>query len=737
MTQEMIALTENSRKVLAQRYLIRNSSNEITETPGEMFQRVAKTIASVEENDFDAKLYEEAFYQTMYRLEFLPNTPCLVNAGRPGGTGQFSACFVIPVPDSMEGIFEAVKQMALVHKTGGGTGFSFSRLRPAGDMVKTTSGVASGPVSFMIPFDATTQVTKQGGVRRGANMGILRVDHPDIMQFIRLKLDRNLLQNFNVSVAITNKFMDALAKDGDFDLIHPVTGKVHSTVKASDIWSEIVRCAHIIGDPGLFFIDRANERDPLVEALGPIEATNPCGEVPLRAHDACTLGSINVANFYAENKPHSVDWERLGKTVTLAVRFLDNVLTCNKYPVKEIHDITSASRKIGLGVMGFAELLIMKGMPYRSDAAITFGEQLMQTISLKAIEASVKLATERGPFPLFSQSKHAKGAPRRNSTCTVIAPTGSISIIAGCSSGIEPLFALAMKREQAGLTMHEFNPLVMHVADKHKFNTQAFIDHVKETGSASDAPGVSDHWQNVLQVANEIPIAGHIGMQAAFQRHTEDGVSKTINMHKQATQDDVNAAYMMAWTSGCKGITVYRDGSREGQVLTAGAAPKPVIVSNKRRTIPDNGWRDGRTCTKKTSSGSVHVTINDHPDDGYPFEVFVRLGKGGTEVNAWTEAQGRQISYTLSIPSTESPRKRMEAIVEQLSGIGGGDSIGIGAERISSVADAIGKVMQEYLESKDVKVHIERRDLCPQCHQPSFVIEAGCGLCKGCGFSRC
>lgn len=746
-------LTENAKKVLVARYLIKDADGKVIETPGQLLTRVARAIALAEPTQELRDQYGLAFTKMLSQLDFLPNTPCLVNAGRPGGTGQYSACFVLPVPDSMEGIFEAVKQMALVHQTGGGTGFSFSRLRPKNDIVRTTSGVASGPISFMTPFNATTETTKQGGVRRGANMGVLRVDHPDILDFICLKAnDVNALQNFNVSVGITDAFMAALASDSDYALIHPNTKKAVKTLSAKFVFDEIVRCAHAIGDPGLIFLDRVNALDPLTDVLGEIESTNPCGEVPLRAHDACTLGSIDLSKFYSEFY-NNVDMQRLKQTVHLAVRFLDNVLTVNKYPVKEIYEVTGKSRKIGLGVMGWAELLIKMGIPYASQEAYDLADRLMGFISDEAISASEKLAEERGAFPVFEQSKHKKNGkkPRRNSTATVIAPTGTISIIAGCSSGIEPLYALGMTRDQAGMKMIEINPILEQVARKNGFWSEELSDHVAKTGSVQGAPGVPEKWRKILMIANEIPVEAHIAHQAAFQAHVEDGVSKTINMARSATQDDVRNAYMQAWESGCKGITVYRDGCREGQVLTTGtktvepAAPTPTVAVESsmptyvRRRIPETGRRKGETFTRPTTFGSIHVSINEHPDDNEPFEMFVRIGKGGSEVNAWTESFGRAASYLLSIPSPIPPSERLAALADQLSGIGGGEGVGFGPERTSSAADAISRILRDYLGSKTASPlkSAVRRDLCPSCHQATLTYEQKCGLCTNCGFSKC
>jgi ribonucleoside-diphosphate reductase alpha chain len=803
-------LTAISEKILATRYLIRNEKQEVIETPKALFQRVAKFIASAETTPHDKDKWEAIFYRLMASCEFEPNTPCLVNAGRPDGTGQLSACFVIPVADSMDGIFSAMRNMALVQKTGGGTGFSFSRLRPAGDFVASTSGIASGPISFMEVFDFATERIKQGGVRRGANMGILRVDHPDIIKFIRLKQDRSKMQNFNVSVAITDAFMLALEAGKDFDLIHPVTGHVVGQLNARAVWDEIVLCAHTIGDPGLWFIDRTNAADPLAHSLGPIEATNPCGEVPLRPFDACCLGSINLSNFYVEKegasahkygnvmmRHGSIDFDRLQRTVQHSVRFLDNMLTVNKYPIPEIADVTSKTRKIGLGIMGWADLLIQLGLPYGSPEARELGSHVMKLVNTWAVDASEKLAEERQPFHHWPVSKWAERGdkPRRHATVTVIAPTGTISMIAGCSSGCEPEFALSMTREQAGLTMLEVNPLVEKIAKREGFWSDELAECVRKTGSLKDAPGVPDHWRAVFAIANELDAESHIGMQACFQQHTEDAVSKTINLHREATPADVAHAYMLAWTKGCKGITVYRDGCREGQVLTAGAADvKPtltldqandvlqtavaaverragtLIVPAVKRRVPNDGRREGVTLSKSTPYGTVHMTVNNHPDDGDPFELFVRVGKSGSEVMAWAEAFGRVVSYTLALPSPFSPKTRLEEVARQLHNIGGGDVWNVGMERVVSAPDAISKLLLAHLGVDDgydkSAVTVEASmpmppmpemgfmmggaspsstraksrslsDLCPSCGKATFTYQQRCGLCTSCGHSKC
>lgn len=749
-------LTEIAQKVLAQRYLIKNEAGEVIETPRELFTRVAKAIAQDDE-------YESRYYEMMTRGDFLPNTPCLINAGRPHGQGQFSACFVLSVEDDMESIFETMKNMAMIHKSGGGTGFSFSRLRPKNDFVRSTTGVASGPVSFMRAYDHVTECVKQSGIRRGANMGILRVDHPDIRDFISCKDDVTQITNFNISVGITNAFMEALIDGAKYALINPRNNVIVEYVSPREIWDMIAQRAHATGDPGLFFIDRVNEQDPLAHVPRyEIEAVNPCGEVPLCAYNACTLGSINLGNFIEDGRLNS---ERLEATVELGVRFLDDVLEHNQYPVKEIAEVTAATRKIGLGVMGWADALVKMGIPYNTHLARKQARMIMQRINDTAAIASKQLARERDAFPEWENSKwhNEKDSPRRNVTVTAIAPTGSISIIAGCSSGIEPLFALCQTRNQADMIMVDFNPLFEEVASREGFWTESVRKHVIKHGSVAACDEVPERWREVFAIAGEIEPLAHVKMQAAFQEHVEDAVSKTINLPASALVKDVEDAYMAAWNLGCKGITVYRDGSRPNQTLTVGAAPEKklpnyydyvqqdtdaeaeeewVTIDNsqpdgflkkERRRVPVDGRRRGVTFTTKTAYGSVHMVINEHPDDGQPFELFITMGKGGSEVSAWSEALGRSISLMLA--TSQEPRARLVELVEQLSGIGGGGSHGFGENRVASAADGVARCIRSYLGAAESATGA--LDLCPECRHAALVKSGGCDVCTRCGYSKC
>lgn len=569
-------LSENAKKVIEARYLRRDDKGAVIETPGEFFRRVAEGVSEAERLHGDgasARMWEERFYEMLSSLEFLPNSPTLMNAGTP--LGQLSACFVLPVDDTIEDIFDAVKNMALIQRTGGGTGFSFSRLRPKGSVVSSTGGRSSGPVSFMKIFDSATENIKQGGRRRGANMGVLRVDHPDILDFISAKLEEGELRNFNLSVGITDAFMEALDGDGTFELVDPRSGDVAGRLRARDIFEKIAECAWTTGDPGVLFLDTINRSHPL-RALGEIESTNPCGELPLLPYESCNLASVNLSAM-VDNNGASVDWEKLGSLVRDGIRFLDDVIDVNRFPLPEIGSVTRGNRKIGLGVMGFAEMLIKLGVSYNSARAVDFAGELMSFIYGEALRASMELAHERGVFPNWERSAYAREGKRlRNGTLTSIAPAGTISIIAGTTSGIEPLFALAYGRRNVlgGETLYEINPVFLERIRRLHLFPEGFHDRLLrellESGDISGAKGIPDEVKRIFVTALDIPYEQHIRIQAAFQKHVDNSVSKTVNMPGSAPVKDVKEAYILAYRLGCKGITVFRYGSGKQQVLEIG-----------------------------------------------------------------------------------------------------------------------------------------------------------------------
>jgi ribonucleoside-diphosphate reductase alpha chain len=575
-----ISLSDNARQVVERRYLLKDELGRIVETPREMFRRVAKAVAEADsryDQGPNVRELEKEFFDLLVNLDFLPNSPTLMNAGTE--IGQLSACFVLPVGDSIRSIFDAVKNMAMIHQSGGGTGFSFSRLRPKDDVVKSTGGIASGPLSFMRVFDEATEIIKQGGRRRGANMGILRVDHPDIVDFIRAKEKGRFLTNFNISVSATERFMEAVKSDGRYDLINPRTGKITKTLRAKAVFDRAVKSAWKTGDPGLIFIDEINHHNPTPD-LGEIESTNPCGEQPLLPYESCNLGSINLSRMVRDG---SIDWEKLKRTAHLGIHFLDNIIDINNFPLSEIASITKGNRKIGLGVMGFAEMLIQLGVPYASNEALEVAEAVMKFIQEETIAQSMELARQRGSFPNFRGSLWEKRGYNgmRNASVITIAPTGTLSIIADTSSGIEPLFAISFYREiLEGTKLLEVNRLFQSMAEAEGIASRELMESIALKGSIQDLPSVPVHLKHIFLTALDIPPEWHVKMQAAFQKYTDNAVSKTINLPQDATMEDVAKAYLMAYESKCKGITVFRYGSKKHQVLSIGLSKDmPVQAS--------------------------------------------------------------------------------------------------------------------------------------------------------------
>jgi ribonucleoside-diphosphate reductase alpha chain len=751
-------LSPNAITVLERRYLVKDDQGRPVERPEDLFWRVARTIAGPDRrygaSDKAVEGLAETFFELMGTRVWMPNSPTLMNAGRP--LGQLSACFVLPIDDALSndrsGIYDTLRAMALVHQSGGGTGFSFSRLRPKNDVVRSTMGVASGPVSFMKLYDASTDVVKQGGTRRGANMGILRVDHPDILEFIACKDDLTQVTNFNISVAVTDAFMRAVEDGASYDLIHPRTGNAVGQLDAREVFRKIVHGAWKTGEPGVYFVDRANHYNP-VPHLGSYEATNPCGEQPLLPYDVCNLGSINVGLFV---KDGDVDWDRLRTVVHLCTHFLDNVIDANKYPLEEIDDLAKRIRRIGLGVMGWADLLVRLGIPYNSDEGVALGRKVMDFVDEEAKAASEKLAEQRGVFPEWERSIWGPDATcargpngervrpmrrMRNCNLTTVAPTGTISIIAGSSSGIEPLFAVAFMRNQAGVLMPDVNEDFVAIAKQEGWYSDALMQQIAEAGHIH-FDVVPATWQRVFVTAHDVTPEWHIQMQAAFQEFTDSAISKTCNFSNDATEEYVEKIYRYAYKLGCKGVTVYRDGAREMQVLSTGstakkvqeqaaaaggAAPAPAPAAGQdalaealgriaeleaelgrtrdklhdaeaenlqrraKRSRPD--LLKGATRRVETPLGTMYVNITED-DKGQPFEVFISLGKAGGALMADVEAIGRLISLALrsGIPLRE--------VYRQLRGISSDRVVGLGPKKVLSVPDAIGIAIEKWMQEK-------------------------------------
>ncbi|MDB4888799.1 MAG: ribonucleoside-diphosphate reductase, adenosylcobalamin-dependent, partial [Gemmatimonadetes bacterium] len=745
----LATLSSNARTVLAKRYLVKDKTGAATETPEDLFWRVATVVAEADGRygageDAVAKTAEE-FYSLMTQRRFEPNSPTLMNAGRP--LGQLSACFVLPVEDALangrNGIYDTLKSMAIIHQSGGGTGFGFSKLRAKGSMVRSTTGVASGPISFMKLYDASTDAVKQGGTRRGANMGILRVDHPDVLEFISCKEDLTQITNFNISVAVTTKFMDAVKSKSSYDLIDPSTHEVVGQLDANMVWDKMILGAWRTGEPGCFFIDEANRYNP-VPHLGAYEATNPCGEQPLLSYDVCNLGSINVGLYV---KDGVMNWDAFKKDIQLSTHLLDNIIDANKYPLQEIDALSKRIRRIGLGVMGFADMLIRLGIAYDSDEGVALGREVMRFLDVESKKESERLANERGPFPEWAKSiwgpdetcaRDAEGKRirpmqlLRNCNVTTVAPTGTISIIAGCSSGLEPIFAVAFMRNQAGVMMPDVNEDFVAIAKREGWFSEALIERIAKEGHVN-FPEVPAKWQKVFVTANAIAPEWHVKMQAAFQENCDSAISKTTNFSHAATVEDVRAIYEMAYDMKCKGVTVYRDGSRDAQVLSTGAtekasadrkapavgdrreigelmgqiAEKDAEIDRLRKGLYDSEAENlqrrakrarpeklrGTTHRLETPLGTMFVNITED-DRNQPFEVFITLGKAGGSAMADAEAMGRLISLALrsGIPIME--------VHKQLRGISSDRAVGLGPNKVLSVPDAIGIALEQWWRDK-------------------------------------
>jgi len=759
--EKNLNISENCLKVLEKRYLVKDKDGKVIETPEGMFRRVSRYIAKADKlygaSDLEIKETENKFYESMSNFEFMPNSPTLMNAGKD--LGQLSACFVLPIGDSMESIFDAIKNTAMIHKSGGGTGFSFSRLRPKNSVVRSTGGVSSGPVSFMKVFNAATQAVKQGGARRGANMGILHVDHPDIMEFIRCKENDKEITNFNISIAVTEDFMNKVIADEEYSLIDPHNKKEVKKLRAKEVFDLIVELSWKNGEPGIIFIDRINKDNPTPK-LGEIESTNPCGEQPLLPFESCNLGSINLAKTICGNGKKQVDWDALKELAHAGVHFLDNVIDMNKFPLKEIEKMTKTNRKIGLGVMGWADMLIKLEIPYNSEEAVQLGEKIMKFISDEARVKSQELSRNRGAFSAFKESIFNEAGLKelRNATLTTIAPTGTISIISNASSGIEPLFALSYYRNvMDNDKLIEVNTLFEEVAKKDGFYSRKLMEEIAEKGSIKDIEDVPEEYKKIFVTSHDIAPLWHIRMQAVFQKYTDNAVSKTVNFSHNATKDDVREVYMLAFKLGCKGVTIYRDKSREEQVLNINSndstkkeinADTALELKEKKNVAPRPRpvVTNGTTTKVATGCGNLYITINVD-DKNLPFEVFIQMGKAGGCAASQLEAIGRLVSLALRSGVENSK------IVEQLRGIRCPSPSWEKSGRIFSCSDAIARVLElrlgngkmhhqeEALEKHSPHTMIEDKlgtvvGVCPDCGA-ALRHEEGCVVCRSCGYSKC
>jgi len=797
-------LSDNAKYIAETRYAMKGEDGKTIETAKDIFWRVAYNIAKGDGGNFETQA--KVFYQMMAQQKFFPNTPCLVNAGKE--KQQLSACFVLPIDDSMDSILQTMSDMAKIHKSGGGTGFSFTRLRPSGDYIKSSGGTTVGPVSFMQAYNDVTSQIKQGGVRRGANMGMLSVDHPDVLRFAVVKLDEYSLTNFNISLAITNKFMDQIEIDKKFcqddsvpeevvekirlaeanrdvdarlreieieikklyewakaaqsgegyELINPRNGEVMMKLNAYKVFNLITRLAWQYGDPGLVFIDRMNEpsSNP-VPSMGKIEATNPCGEQPLLPYDACNLGSINLARF---TDGGDLDWEELARVVKESVHFLDNVVEVNQFPVEKIREMVNKTRRIGLGIMGFADMLYKMGIQYDSEEGLAWAEKVMKFVNEKSHEASIELAKTRGVFPAWDISVFAGTENKlRNMAITTIAPTGTISMIADASSGIEPAFALGYQKNTVeGKVLYILNPIFKkYLEDKNIYSEELVKKVVDNAGKLEGLTEFSDEVKNIFKTALEISPEWHVKVQAAFQKYTDNAVSKTINFPKEATLEDVRTAYKLAYGLGTKGITIYRSGSREKEVIQQvkneqRPADSSAVLAGRKKKTPEvaRGVRMRKAC----DAGKVYTSVFFEDGDG-PVEVFVTLGKSGGYMAGSAEVTGRLASLALKYGAT------LDEIAEELVGISCGQRVGLGTNSVLSMFDAVGKMLMEVSRGEQLdmfeeeKVPIAKPEVlaeirtkqavteskfssCPDCGSPLYA-EEGCFKCSNnyCGYSKC